>query len=89
MHQSVEWLQPSDRIILQDVARYGGWIKPSSVYLNVEYSQAHVQRRCRELYRRGLLKRHETDTAYQISDLGREWLLGELSVNQFRRRTTD
>lgn len=77
MHHSVEWVKPTDRIIVQEIARYGGWIKPSSLYLNVDLSQAHVQRRCKELAERGVLKRHEKDVAYHVDDLGRMWILGE------------
>lgn len=77
MHQTVEWIRPSDRIILQNIASYGGWIKPSSIYLNVGYSQQHVQRRCKELANHNILERHDEDVAYRPSELGRKWLLGE------------
>lgn len=77
MHQSVEWVKPTDRIIVQEVARYGGWIKPSSLYINLDLSQAHVQRRCKELAERGVLERHDDEVAYRVDDLGRQWILGE------------
>lgn len=78
MFDRIEWMKPSDQIIVNEIGKYGGWLKPSSIYLNVTYTQPHVQRRCRTLYEHGLLERHETDAAYRLSDLGMKWLEGSL-----------
>lgn len=86
MHRRVDWLRPSDRPILAEFRKYGGWIKPASIHLNVGYSQQHVQERCRELWRRGLLKRYSEDAAgYKLTDLGEKFLDDALTADDLRK----
>lgn len=85
MYELVEWIRPSDRVILLNIAEYGGnWIKPASIYLNVGFTQPHVQRRCRAMADRGVLDRHAEEAAYRPSELGRDWLLGKASVEELQ-----
>lgn len=83
MHDRVEWLKPSDQIITQQISKYGGWIKPASIHLNVGYSQRHVQRRCKILAEHGVIEKHGDTTAYRLAELGERWLLGKASPEEF------
>lgn len=80
MHREVEWLKPSDRTIMAEIDKYGGWMKPSTIALNQPYTRRHVARRCKVLAEHDLLQRHEETAAYQISELGVRFLNDELEV---------
>lgn len=81
MHHEVDWLKPSDRPILREVAQYPGWVKPATLALNLGYNGEHIQRRCRELHAHGLLVRYDQSTAgYRLSEEGRRFLDDELDV---------
>jgi len=82
MHRQVEWMRPSDRSIVKEVADYGGWIKPASLYLNLPYGRKHVADRCRILAENGLLERHEETAAYRITDFGQKFLNDELDTEE-------
>lgn len=83
MHREVDWLRPSDRPIMVNLNSYGGWMTPSSIYLNIPYTQQHVQERCRVLHSYGLLEKYENQTvAYRLSDFGRRFLSDEISSDE-------
>jgi len=79
MHREVEWMTPADEYIVQFMASHGARLKPASVALNVPYSANWVGQRCPELARRGLL--NSKDGSYWISDLGQQFVDGELDVD--------
>lgn len=78
MHHEVDWLRPSDRRIVSEISKYGGWIKPASLALNLPFTRKHVADRCRELADHGLIERHADQAAYRITDLGTQFLNDEL-----------
>lgn len=86
MHRRVEWLKPSDRVIVAELAKYGGWMKPSSVALNVSYTRRHVARRCQILSEHGLLERHEETAGYRVSDRGHQFLNDELDAEDLEQQ---
>ncbi|WP_436928174.1 hypothetical protein [Halosimplex amylolyticum] len=79
MHREVEWLKPSDRVIVAELAEYGGWMKPSSLALNISYTRRHIARRCQVLSEKGLIDRHEDTAGYRITDFGEQFLNDNLS----------
>lgn len=82
MHRPVDWLKPSDRPILAEFRKCPGWLKPATIHLNIAYSQQHVQERCRELWKRGFLIRYNVNTAaYQLRQLGQDYLDGKVDVD--------
>lgn len=85
MHDRVEWVNPSDRILLGEIVRYGAWLKPSSIHLNVGISQQHVQRRCKALAEHGVLERHPEEVAYRATDLGERWYAGQATPEDLRQ----
>jgi len=81
MHRRVEWLKPSDRVIVAELAEYGGWMKPSSLALNISYTRRHIARRCQVLSEHKLLERHDETAGYRITPMGQRFLDDKLSVD--------
>src|SRR6056297_2992539 len=83
MYRKIDWMKPADQVILQELARYGGWMKPASLKLNVHFSGDWVGQRCRTLTDHNLLERHDdpAEGAYRITDRGQEYIEGTLSVS--------
>lgn len=77
MYPAVEWAVPADPYILEELARYEGWHTPKNLELNTEFSRQWVSQRCPIYVDHGLAKRHETDPAYRITDLGVAVAAGE------------
>lgn len=84
MHRRVEWLKPSDRVIVAELEKCGGWMKPSSIALNVSYTRRHIARRCKVLADNGLLERHEDTAGYRVTDIGRQFLNDDLEADDLR-----
>jgi len=84
MHRRVEWLKPSDRVIVSELSEYGGWMKPSTLALNIAYTRHHIARRCQDLAEHGLLERHEDTAAYRVTDFGRAFLNDDLEADDLR-----
>ncbi|MFC7139386.1 hypothetical protein ACFQMA_05980 [Halosimplex aquaticum] len=80
MHREVEWLKPSDRVIVAELAEYGGWMKPSSLALNISYTRRHIARRCQVLAEHGVIERHEETAGYRITEFGVAFLNDEISA---------
>ncbi|UTF54757.1 hypothetical protein [Natronosalvus rutilus] len=74
MSDDVEWMDPSDRPILVELAAHLGWVTTESLALNLPYSAAHVTNRCRTFETHGLAVAHDEATAYRSSKLGRRLL---------------
>lgn len=81
MHHEVEWMKPSDRPILQELADYGGWMTPRGLSLNLPYTPNWTGQRLRQLTNRGLTERHEDAAGYRITDEGRAFLAGDLDAD--------
>ncbi|ACV46295.1 phage PhiH1 repressor protein [Halomicrobium mukohataei DSM 12286] len=79
MHRRVEWLKPSDRVIVAELAEYGGWMKPSSLALNISYTRRHIARRCQVLAKHGLLERHDETAGYRVTEHGHQFLQDKLN----------
>jgi DNA-binding IclR family transcriptional regulator len=56
---------------------------PAVVAANIGYAGSTVRQRMRELERRGLIEYHDADRGlYQLSDLGRSFLLGDVGADE-------
>jgi predicted transcriptional regulator len=84
MHRRVEWLKPSDRVIVSELADYDGWMKSASLALNIPYTNRHISRRCKILAEHGLLERHKDTAGYRVTDFGRMFLNDELDADDLR-----
>jgi len=85
MHETTEWLKPSDRPIIAHLTEYPEWVKPATAALNIQYSQQHVARRCRTLWEHELLDRYGEDMpAYRLTEKGQEFLNDNLDAADLR-----
>ena len=84
MHHEVDWLRPSDRPIVKEIAAYGGWIKPASLALNLPYTRKHIADRCRDLSDHDLLERHDETAAYRVAPKGQDFLADKLEPADLR-----
>lgn len=79
MHREVDWMIPSDNYILRYFERAGKQT-PNTVGMNIPYSYETASKRCPVLADHGLLDRVPGKRgAYELSELGRRYLDGELS----------
>ncbi|EMA38488.1 hypothetical protein [Halococcus hamelinensis] len=79
VHREVDWMQPSDNYILEWLS-HAGKQTPHTIGLNIAYSYETASHRCPILANHGLLNRIEGERGvYELSDLGRQYLAGELS----------
>jgi predicted transcriptional regulator len=81
MHHEVEWMRPSDRPILEELADYGGWMTPKGLSLNLPYTSNWVGQRLRELVEYELVERQKDEPGYKITERGREFLAGDLDAD--------
>ena len=88
MHREFDWATPADTYILDFLSQCEGKLKVSSIALNVPYKQQWVGKRCRELSQRGLLNRI-SEGAYEITDLGEQYLSGELDAVELEAEDAD
>ena len=77
MVQHVSWFAKADYPILDFFERYDIRSSPKVVGDNIGYGRSHVGMRLRALRDAGLLVQHES-RLYELSDLGREFLAGNL-----------
>lgn len=89
MYLEVDWLAPSDRYILEymDSARKpdgeASELTPKVIARNTSVARKHAGARCRELADRGLVEKTDRGV-YRITQLGEEFVAGELSVEDLR-----
>jgi len=81
VHHEVEWMKPSDRPILEELAEYGGWMTPKGLSLNLPYTSNWTGQRLRALVNHGLAERHEEVAGYRITERGRKFLASEIDAD--------
>lgn len=80
MRKSGSWMQlPTDERILELLST-GMMLSPQVIAKNIGKSRSHVSRRLSELTDYGLVERVERGY-YEITDLGEEYLEGELDAD--------
>jgi predicted transcriptional regulator len=78
MRKRADWMVPIDEPILEYI-RTAGEVNPAVVGRNIGTHQNYAGERCRKLAIYGLLNRFE-DGYYSITDLGEQFLDGELDA---------
>lgn len=59
---------------------------PAVVEMNVDYQRTHVNNRLRKLRDAGLVEYYDEErAAYQITDLGRAYLAGEIDADELEK----
>ncbi len=75
-------MKPADTYILEFMAETGAKLKPASIALNVPYSSNWVGQRCRKMAEYNLLEKHEDESAYSITELGKQAVAGNLEPEE-------
>jgi hypothetical protein len=78
--QRADWMKPVDDQIME-VLKDSGAGTPNSLADELDKNNDYVGRRCRELTSYGLLERVSRGL-YMLTDLGGEYLAGELDANE-------
>lgn len=88
MYRRVPWMKPVDHAIL---SLLGGTQKleltPNNIARNIGYNNEYVSKRCKVLASHQLLTRDVTtsDPFYSITDLGEQYLAGEVEADALSR----
>lgn len=80
MRQPADWMTPMDDRILE-VLNAGLVLSPTIIAYNIDKSREAVGRRLSDLSESGLVRRIERGR-YEITDIGREYLSGNLDVGE-------
>lgn len=81
MVQRVEWFAKSDYPLLSFFEDHDIQVSPKVVGENLDYHPGYIGRRLRALRDAGLLDQHDSGL-YELSDLGRQFLAGEVSAEE-------
>lgn len=89
MRGSGGWITPVDTALLEWFDETGVAAPPKVIWINARESAGctytQVKRRLRTLSEAEFVVRHpEQDSYYQLGELGRQWLEGELSPGEVR-----
>lgn len=77
MVERISWFSPVDYEILDFFEHHDILASPKVIAANIEYDRQYVSKRCRALVERDVLHQ-PTDGLYELSDLGRRFLSGDL-----------
>jgi len=79
MVERVSWLSPVDYEVLGFFESHDIVTSPKVLAANIDYDRQYVSKRCQKLLSNGLLEQPEAGL-YQLSELGRGFLAGEVDV---------
>lgn len=81
----VDWMTRADDTILEFLLNDGNKplnASPTFVEANIDYKISHIRNRMRKLHEAGLVDYYDEDRGlYRITDLGRDYLSGELNAD--------
>lgn len=80
MRPRVEWMTQGDERILEFLHEKDIVASPSVIAANIDYTAEYISRRCRKLTDASLLQRVDPSN-YRITDLGEQYLSGELDTD--------
>lgn len=84
MRPRVEWMNQTDDRILEILDESGLILSPAVIAINLEYNRSWVSRRISKLVDAGLVETIN-EGYYQITDLGLDYLSGELNDEELRQ----
>lgn len=85
MVERVSWFSPVDYEILLFFGNHDIEASAKVISANIEYDRQYVNKRLRELAEEGLLQKNEESGLYELSELGREFLSGDLDASDLER----
>lgn len=77
----ISWFSKIDYLIWNFLEDHDIVFSPKVLALNIDYDRQYVGRRLRAMVDAGLIRQHDRGV-YELSDLGREFLAGDLSVEE-------
>lgn len=80
MVERVEWMSPVHYEVLYFFDEHDIVISPRDLALNIDYTRKYIGQECRKLADAGLLE--NDDGKFSLSDLGREFLAGDLDADE-------
>ena len=81
MRPRVEWMNQTDDRILELLDESGLILSPAVIAVNLEYNRSSISRRISKLVDAGLVETIN-EGYYRITDLGRDYLVGEIDVKE-------
>ncbi|MWG36194.1 phage repressor protein [Halomarina oriensis] len=81
MVKRVKWLSKIDYFIFEFFDDHDIEVSPKVLAANIGYDAGYAGKRLRALSTSGLLQQNENDL-YELSDLGREFLAGDLATDE-------
>lgn len=81
MRPRVEWMNQTDDRILELLDESGLILSPAVIAVNLEYNRSWISRRISKLVNAGLVETIN-EGYYRITDLGRDYLEGEIDVKE-------
>lgn len=87
MRPRVSWMTRADDAILELLSEAGIAANPSTIAFNIDYDNRYVSQRCRILDDHELVERvHDTKAMYEITDLGIEYLQGDVDAETLENK---
>lgn len=84
MRPRVEWMTQADERILEFLDEKDIVASPSVIAANIDYTAEYISRRCRTLEDAELLQRVDASN-YRLTDLGEDFLEGEIAPGRLER----
>jgi predicted transcriptional regulator len=88
MIRRVSWFSKIDYFVIDFFDEYDLQVSPKVLAENIDYHPEYVGRRLRALRDVGLLKQHDNGL-YALSNLGREFLAGEVPIEEIEALDPD
>ena len=81
MRPRVDWMTQADERVLEFLREKEIVASPSVIAANIDYTGEYISRRCNTLADAELIQRVDASN-YRITDLGKQYLAGELSADE-------
>lgn len=81
MVERVAWMSPIDYEILLFFEEHDILASPKVISANIKYDRQYTSKRCRELLKSGILEKSDEYGLYHLSELGKEFLTGEMDAD--------
>lgn len=88
MYRDIDWMNPGDFSILR-VLDTDLQLSPNNIGFNAGLHRKYVDRRCREMHKRGLLNKNVKNKTpfYELTELGFRVVVNDVSPDELARRT--
>lgn len=88
MRPRVSWMNQTDDRILALLEESGLLLSPAVIAVNLDYTRNWISKRLRKLLEAGLVKKSQS-SYYEITELGEEYLAGEIAADILENAVDD